>query len=69
MMLAAITDRSGLGSARSRCGLYKLGNAGWRMSTEGSTDDFAQRLGIVDDKQPTHFGVVPALVGFRSAPA
>jgi hypothetical protein len=24
-----------------------------RMGTEGSTDDFAQRLGTVDDEQPT----------------
>ncbi len=31
-----------------------------RVGTEGSTDDFAERLGTVDDEQPTNFGVEPA---------
>jgi len=32
-----------------------------RVSAEGSTDDFAQRLGAVDDEQPADFRVEPAL--------
>ena len=31
------------------------------MSAEGSTDDFAQRLGAVNDEQPADFRVEPAL--------
>jgi len=31
-----------------------------RVGTEGSTDDFAERLGTVDDEQPASFGVEPA---------
>jgi hypothetical protein len=42
-------------------GFMNLATLDRRMSAEGSTDDFAQCLGTVDDKQPTDFRVEPAL--------
>jgi uncharacterized protein (DUF1330 family) len=41
----------------SRSGLTALDR---RVGTEGSTDDFAERLGTVDDEQPADFGVETA---------
>src|SRR6266540_606298 len=32
-----------------------------RVGAEGATDDFAQRLGAVDDEQPADLGIKPAL--------
>jgi hypothetical protein len=32
-----------------------------RMGAEGATDDFAQRLGAVDDEQSADLGIKPAL--------
>ena len=32
-----------------------------RVGAKGATDDFAQRLGAVDDEQPADLGIKPAL--------
>jgi hypothetical protein len=34
-----------------------------RVGAEGATDDFAYRLGAVDDEQPADLGIKPALSG------
>jgi hypothetical protein len=41
-------------------GFMNLAALDRRVGAEGSTDDFAQRLGAVDDEQPADFRVEPA---------
>ena len=48
-------------------GFMNSDSAEWRVGTEGSTDDFAERLGTVDDEQPASFGVEPAFTDLRKA--
>jgi hypothetical protein len=36
-------------------GFMKLAALDWCVGAEGATDDFAQRLGAVDDEQPANF--------------
>ena len=42
-------------------GLMELAALDWRVGAEGAADGFAQRLGAVDDEQPTDRRVEPAL--------
>src|SRR5262249_35662169 len=42
-------------------GFMKLAALDRRVGAEGATDDFAQRLGAVDDEQPADLGIKPAL--------
>src|SRR5256885_7155298 len=42
-------------------GFMKLAALDRRVSAEGATDNFAQRLGAVDDEQPADLGIKPAL--------
>src|SRR5216683_4300374 len=42
-------------------GFMNLAALDRRVGAEGATDDFAQRLGAVDDEQPADLGIKPAL--------
>src|SRR6266540_4854407 len=42
-------------------GFMKLAALDWRVGAEGATDDFAQRLGAVDNEQPADLGIKPSL--------
>src|SRR5262249_56082297 len=42
-------------------GFMEVGGVGGGVGAEGATDDFAQRLGAVDDEQPADLGIKPPL--------
>jgi hypothetical protein len=42
-------------------GFMKLATLDRCVGAEGATDDFAQRLGAVDDEQPADLGIKPGL--------